>query len=68
MIAPQDPRRPDGDIVHLEDPQVVETWTRSLGISREELQRAVAEAGPSTGAVYDYIQRKRVQRPPDRRA
>ena len=63
MDSPITPRRPIGDIVHLDDAQEVETWTRSLGISREDLERAVAAVGTSTGAVYDYIGRNRGQLP-----
>ena len=59
MEAPSDPRPRDEDIVHLDDPHEVEVWTSSLGISREELERAVAAVGTSTGAVYDFIGRSR---------
>jgi hypothetical protein len=54
-----DPRRPDRDYVDIENDEDVEMWTRSLGISRLELQRAVEIAGPAAGQVYDYINRDR---------
>jgi hypothetical protein len=52
---------PSEDVVHLDDEREVANWTKSLGISREDLERAVAAVGPSTGAVYDYIGRNRGQ-------
>jgi hypothetical protein len=59
MNAQHDDPHPDADSIHLDDARVVETWTRSLGITEEDLQRAVALVGPSTGAVYDYLNRNR---------
>ena len=59
MDQPKHTRRPDADSVHLEDAEAVSVWTRSLGISIEDLEQAVAAVGHSTGAVYDYINRNR---------
>jgi hypothetical protein len=56
--------RPHGDSVDLKDEGQVEIWTRSLGITRELLEQAVAAVGSSTGEVYDYIGRSRLNRPP----
>jgi len=56
------PGRPEGDLLHLDDDREVRTWTRSLGVTREDLERAVALVGPSTGAVYDYLARERQTR------
>ena len=58
------PGRPEGDLLHLDNDREVRTWTSSLGVSREDLERAVAVVGPSTGAVYDYLARERLGRPP----
>ena len=47
------------DHFNLEDRSAVETWTRSLGITEEELRLAVEAAGTEVGSLYDYIQRVR---------
>jgi len=56
---PNDPSRPELDYVDVKNPTDVDIWTRSLGISRGELERAVEHVGPSAGRVYDYIGRSR---------
>ena len=53
------PRPPDVDTIDLDDSKQMENWTRSLGVSKEDLVRAVAEVGSSMGAVYDYLARNR---------
>ena len=50
---------PDRDRIDMNDPDEVRNWTQSLGVTREELQRAVEAVGTSTGKVYDYLGRKR---------
>jgi len=60
------PGRPEGDLLHLDNDGEVRRWTRSLGVTREDLERAVAIVGPSTGAVYDYLARERQARPSTR--
>lgn len=57
--TPQDPSRPERDFVDIENEDDVEVWTRSLGISRSDLERAVELVGPSAGQVYDYLNRAR---------
>jgi hypothetical protein len=47
----------DGDKFDLEDQSEVEVWTRSLGITEDELRRAVQAAGTEVGPLYDHIQR-----------
>jgi hypothetical protein len=59
MATPSDPGLPEGDYVDIDNDDHVEMWTRSLGISRHDLQRAVEIAGPAAGNVYDYIKRGR---------
>lgn len=59
MATPHDPRRPEKDSINLEDEADVRQWMRDLSVSREELQRAVAAVGNTTGAVYDYVNRHR---------
>ena len=46
-----------GDRFNLEDRSTVEIWTQSLGITEEELRRAVEAAGTEVGNLYDHIQR-----------
>lgn len=55
MTAPA----PNPDRVDLGDAGSVDLWVRSLGISRDDLERAVGAVGDSTGAVYDYLARQR---------
>lgn len=59
MNPQHDDQHPDADAIHLDDARVVANWTQSFGITEEDLQRAVAAVGPSTGAVYDYLNRTR---------
>lgn len=51
--------RPEGDYVDLDSPLVLSDWTRSLGISVDDLVRAVDAVGSSSGKVYDYLWRAR---------
>ena len=48
------------DVVDLANTEVIELWTRSLGISRSDLERAVEAVGPSAGDVYDFLARDRM--------
>ena len=52
------PSRPD--IVDLANDQDIDLWMRSLGVSREDLERAVNTVGPSAGDVYDFLARDRL--------
>ena len=45
------------DHFDLEDQSSIDTWTRSLGITEDELRQAVAAAGTEVGPLYDHIQR-----------
>ena len=36
---------PDRDRIDLNDPDEVRNWTKSLGVSKEELEKAVRAAG-----------------------
>ena len=54
-----DPGRPDRDRIDMNDPDEVRNWTKSLGVTREELQRAVEAVGNTAGKVYDYLGRSR---------
>ena len=52
------PSRPD--IVDLANDEDIELWTRSLRVSRADLERAVNAVGPSAGDVYDFLARDRI--------
>lgn len=46
---------PDRDRIDMNDPDEVRNWTQSLGVSREELQRAVEAAGDRAERVREYL-------------
>jgi hypothetical protein len=50
---------PDSDRIDLNDPDEVRNWTKSLGVTKEELQKAVEAAGTTAERVRDYLGRNR---------
>lgn len=46
---------PDRDRIDMNDPDEVRNWTKSLGVSREELERAVQAAGPVASKVREHL-------------
>ena len=46
---------PDRDRIDIHDPDEVRNWTESLGVSREELERAVQAAGDRADQVREYL-------------
>ena len=46
---------PDRDRIDINDPDEVRNWTKSLGVSREELERAVQAAGDRADKVREYL-------------
>ena len=46
---------PDRDRIDMNDPDEVRNWTQSLGVSKEELQRAVQAAGTEADKVREYL-------------
>jgi len=52
---------PDRDRIDINDPDEVRNWTESLGVTKEELQRAVEAVGTTPGKVYDYLGRNRAR-------
>jgi hypothetical protein len=48
-------RRPDHERIDLDDPDQVRDWTRSLGISAEELARIVASSGNTADNVKEHL-------------
>ena len=46
---------PDRDRIDMNDPDEVRNWTKSLGVSKEELQKAVQAAGTQADKVREYL-------------
>jgi hypothetical protein len=46
---------PDRDRIDIHDEDEVRNWTKSLGISKEELQRAVEAAGDRAEQVRAWL-------------
>jgi len=46
---------PDRERIDINDPDEVRNWTQSLGVSKEELQRAVQAAGDRAEKVREYL-------------
>jgi len=48
---------PDRDRINIHENYEVEYWTKTLGISAEELRKAVETAGTSVEAVRKHIKK-----------
>jgi hypothetical protein len=48
----------DRNRINVHEEWEVRHWTEALGVSREELERAVAEVGVSAEAVRQHLKRK----------
>jgi hypothetical protein len=48
---------PDRDRINIHENYEVEYWTKTLGISAEELRKAVEAAGTSADAVRKHIKK-----------
>jgi hypothetical protein len=46
---------PDSKTINLNEDYEVAYWTKALGVSKEELQSAVAKVGKSTDAVRKHL-------------
>jgi hypothetical protein len=46
---------PDRSRIDINDPDEVRNWTKSLGVSKEELQRAVEAVGPVATRVRQHL-------------
>ena len=46
---------PDRDRIDMNDPDEVRNWTESMGVSKEELQRAVEAVGPVAEKVREHL-------------
>ena len=45
---------PDRDRIDMSDEDEVRNWTQSLGVSKDELQRAVQAAGDRAATVREW--------------
>jgi hypothetical protein len=48
----------DRSRINVHEEWEVRHWTEALGVTREELERAVAEVGVSANAVREHLKRK----------
>ena len=46
---------PDRDRIDIHDADEVRNWTKSLGVSKEELERAVRAAGDRAEKVREFL-------------
>lgn len=46
---------PDRERIDINDPDEVRNWTRSLGVSPDELERAVRAVGAQASRVREYL-------------
>ena len=46
---------PDRDRIDMHDEDEVRNWTKSLGVSKEELQQAVAAVGDRAEKVREHL-------------
>lgn len=46
---------PDRDRIDLGDPDEVRNWMKSLGVTKEELERAVKAAGTQADKVRQHL-------------
>lgn len=49
----------DRSRINVHEEWEVRYWTEALGVNREELERAVSEAGVSADAVREHLKRKK---------
>jgi hypothetical protein len=49
------PGRPDRDRINVNEEYELRDWSRSLGVSPEELKRAVAQVGDRADAVRQHL-------------
>ena len=49
----------DRSRINVHEEWEVRYWTEALGVNREELARAVSEAGVSADAVREHLKRKK---------
>jgi hypothetical protein len=50
---------PDRDRIDIHDPDEVRNWTKSLGVTKEELEEAVRAAGTQADKVREHLRGRR---------
>lgn len=48
---------PDRDRINVNEEYELQYWTKALGVSAEELRKAVTEVGPTSAAVRRHLGR-----------
>lgn len=51
----QDRGSPDRDRIDMNDPDEVRNWTKSLGVSKEQLEQAVRTVGDRADKVRSHL-------------
>ena len=46
---------PDRDRIDMNDPDEVRNWTKSLGVSKDQLEQAVQAVGSTATKVREYV-------------
>ena len=46
---------PDRDRIDMSDPDEVRNWTKSLGVSKEQLEEAVRAVGATASKVREHL-------------
>lgn len=54
----KNPGQQDRNRINVNEEWEVRHWTEALGVSREELERAVQQVGPSVDAVRQHLGRR----------
>ena len=53
----EDRGQQDRSRINVNEDWEVRYWTKELGVSKEELEKAVQQAGPSVSAVRQHLNR-----------
>ena len=54
----RNPGRPDRDHIILEQDYEVRDWSQSLGVTEDELRKAVQAVGNTASKVREYLQKE----------
>ena len=54
----QDAGAQDRSRINIHEEYEVRHWTEALGVTREELEKAVAEVGVSANAVREHLKKR----------
>jgi hypothetical protein len=50
--------KPDDQRINIDQDHEVNYWAQKLGVSRDELRRAIAKAGPMVKNVREHLQHR----------